>query len=50
MFNRYFAPNKHHLITLISLLMFIIGSQNGSAQQRIALDTYAILVRAFEPY
>ena len=34
---------KHHyLITLIGLLMCIMGSQNISAQQQIALDTYAI--------
>ena len=32
----------HHLITLIGLLMCIMGSQNISAQQQIALDTYAI--------
>ena len=34
---------QQHLITLIGLLMFILGYQNVSAQQQIALDTYAIL-------
>ena len=33
---------QHHLITPIGLLMCIMGSQNISAQQQIALDTYAI--------
>ena len=33
---------KQHLITLIGLLIFIVGSQNVSAQQQIALDTHAI--------
>ena len=44
MFKRYLAFCKqHHLITLIGLLMSVVGSQNVSAQQQIALDTYAIL-------
>ena len=49
MFKRYLAPDstgfcekQHHLITLIILLIFIVGYQNVSAQQQIALDTYAI--------
>ena len=47
MFKRYFILNligicKQHLITLTSLLIFIIGSQNVSAQQGVAQDTYAI--------
>ena len=43
MFKRYLvACKQHHLITLIGLLMFIIGSQNVSAQQQIAQDAYAI--------
>ena len=43
MFKRYLVAGKHHhLITLIGLLMCIMGSQNISAQQQIALDTYAI--------
>ena len=43
MFKRYLvACKQHHLITLIGLLMFIIGSQDISAQQQIAQDTYAI--------
>ena len=33
---------QYHLITLIVLLIFIVGSQNISAQQQIALDTHAI--------
>ena len=33
---------KHYLILFTCLLMFIVGSQNISAQQQIALDTYAI--------
>ena len=33
---------QHHLITPIGLLMCIMGSQNISAQQQIALDTHAI--------
>ncbi|RKU34200.1 hypothetical protein C6496_20650, partial [Candidatus Poribacteria bacterium] len=32
----------HHLITLISLLMSVVGTQTVFAQQQIALDTYAI--------
>ena len=43
MFKRYFVACKlHHLITPICVLIFIIGSQNVSAQQQIALDTHAI--------
>ena len=49
MFKRYLAPDstrfckkQQHFIILIGLLMFIVGSQNISAQQQIALDTYAI--------
>ena len=43
MFKRYLvACKQHHLITLIGLLMFIIGSQDISAQQQIAQDAYAI--------
>ena len=48
MFKRYFILNligicKHqHRIALIVLLIFTVGSQNISAQQQIALDTYAI--------
>ena len=34
---------QQHLITLIGLLMFIMGSQNLSAQQQIAQDAYALL-------
>ena len=48
MFKCYLVPNsigacKQYCIALISLLILIVGSQNGSAQQQIALDTYAIL-------
>ena len=32
----------HHLITLVGLLIFIVGAQNISAQQQIAIDTHAI--------
>ena len=47
MFKRYFILNlvgiyKQHPIALIALLMSIVGSQAASAQQQIALDTYAI--------
>ena len=43
MFKRYLvACKRHHLITLIGLLIFIVGSQNISAQQQIAQDAYAI--------
>ena len=43
MFKRYLvACKQHHLITLIGLLIFIVGSQNVSAQQQIAQDAYAI--------
>ena len=36
------CKQRQHRITLIALLIFIISSQNISAQQQIALDTYAI--------
>ena len=43
MFKRYLvACKRHHLITLIGLLIFIVGSQNVSAQQQIAQDAHAI--------
>ncbi len=47
MFKRYLVPHligtyKHHCIALISLLILMVGSQTVSAQQQIALDTYAI--------
>ena len=43
MFKRYLvACKQYHLIALISLLGSVVGSQNISAQQQIALDTYAI--------
>ena len=43
MFKRYLAACKqHHLITLTGLLIFIIGSQDISAQQQIAQDAHAI--------
>ena len=47
MFKRYFILNlieiyKQHRIALIVLLIFIVGSQNISAQQQIAVDTHAI--------
>ena len=43
MFKRYLvACKQYHLIALISLLVSVVGSQNISAQQQIALDTYAI--------
>ena len=44
MFKRYLvACKQHHLITLIGLLMFIIGSQDTyQLQQQIAQDAYAI--------
>ena len=47
MLKRYLASNligiyKQHPIALIVLLIFIVGAQNVSAQQRIAVDTYAI--------
>ena len=48
MFKRYFTPNligspkQQHPIALISLLVLIVGFQTVSAQQQIALDTYAI--------
>ena len=47
MFKRYLvACKQHHLITLIGLLIFIIGSQNISAQQQIAQDAHAIFQRS----
>ena len=47
MFKRYLvACKRHHLITLIGLLIFIIGSQNISAQQQIAQDAHAIFQRS----
>ena len=42
MFKRYLVTCKHHLITLVGLLMCVVGSQNVYPQQQIALDTYAI--------
>ncbi len=43
MFKRYLVVCKQQYhIALIILLIFIVGSQNISAQQQIALDTYAI--------
>ena len=43
MFKCYLVACKpHHLITFICLLIFILGSQNVSAQQQIAQDAYAI--------
>ena len=48
MFKRHLVTNfigickYQHRIALIVLLIFIVGSQNISAQQQIALDTYAI--------
>ena len=47
MFKRYFILNligicKQHRIALIVLLILTVASQNISAQQQIALDTYAI--------
>ena len=48
MLKRRLVPNligtcKQHRIILIGLLIFIAGSQTVSAQQQIALDTYAML-------
>ena len=44
MFKRYLVADKlHHLIILICLLTFIVGSQNVHPQQQIAQDAYAIL-------
>ena len=37
---------KQYLIALICLLIFIVGSQTVSAQQQIALDTFAIFERS----
>ena len=48
MFKRYLVPyliracKQQHLIKLIVLLMFIVGSQNVHPQQQIAQDAYAI--------
>ena len=48
MFRRHFISyligicKQHHPIILIGLLIVVIGSQNVSAQQQIAVDTYAI--------
>ena len=43
MFKRYLvACKQQYPITLIGLLIFIVGSQNVSAQQQIAQDAYAI--------
>ena len=49
MFKRHFVPDliracrqEQHLIILIGLLIFIVGSQTVYPQQQIALDTYAI--------
>ena len=43
MFKRYLvACKQQYHITLIGLLIFIVGSQNVSAQQQIAQDAYAI--------
>ena len=48
MFKRNLVPyliracKQQHLITLIGLLMFIVGSQNVHPQQQIAQDAYAI--------
>ena len=47
MFKRYLvACKQHHLITLIGLLIFIVGSQDISAQQQIAQDAHAIFQRS----
>ena len=49
MYNRYFAPNmigtfkQQSSITLICVLILIVGYQNVTAQQQIALDAHAIL-------
>ena len=44
MFKRYLVPcEQYYFIALISLSILIVCSQNVSAQQQIALDTYAIL-------
>ena len=49
MFNRHFisyliggCKQQQHLITVISLLMFIVSDQNVYPQQQIAQDAYAI--------
>ena len=49
MFKRYLVPNligickqQYHLIALISLLIFIVSSENVRSQQQIAQDAHAI--------
>ena len=49
MFKRYLVPNligickqQYHLIALISLLIFIVSSENVRSQQQVAQDAYAI--------
>ena len=42
MFKRHLVACKQHRIAVIVLLIFIVASQNISAQQQTALDTYAI--------
>ena len=42
MFKRHLVACKQHRIAVIVLLIFIVASQNISAQQQIALDTHAI--------
>ncbi len=48
MFKRYLVPaliricKQHHPIARIGLLISVVGSQNISAQQQIAVDTHAI--------
>ena len=52
MSKRYFTSNlirickKQHLIALICLLIFIVGSQTVIAQQQIARDAFAIFERS----
>ncbi len=49
MFNRHvisYLIKAQYRIALIGLLMFIVGSQNVSAQQQIAQDAYAIFERS----
>ncbi len=52
MFKPHLAPNliricrQQYCIRLICLLTLIVGSQNVSAQQQIALETYAIFERS----
>ena len=40
-----YPRNQPHLIALICLLIFIVGSQTVSAQQQTALDAFAIFER-----